>query len=215
MRPQAPFKAYLIAFAAIAGAPLAAAAEPTGWLQLFDGKSLDDWRASDAPGTFSVANGEMVVKGPRSHLFYMGPIGRHDFRNFEFRTELMTKPNANSGVYIHTEFQAEGWPNKGYEVQVNNSHSDKSRTGGLWGIQDYYEVPSPDNVWFTLYIKVEGKHILTKVNDKVISDYVEPEQPNRPAQFKERLLSHGTFAIQGHDPGSEIHYRNMYVKILP
>jgi len=52
------------------------------------------------------------------------------------------------------------------------------------------------------------------VNDKVISDYTEEPDAKREGQFKQRLISNGTFAIQGHDPGSEIHYRNIKVKPL-
>jgi hypothetical protein len=35
-----------------------------GWLSLFDGKSLDGWKASDKEGTFSVQDGMIVVHGP-------------------------------------------------------------------------------------------------------------------------------------------------------
>src|SRR5687767_15185335 len=93
------------------------------WVSLFDGKSLTGWRASENPSTFSVQNGEIVVHGPRAHLFYEGPVNNHRFRNFEFRADVMTKPSANSGIFIRTDFQETGWPSKGYEVQVNNSQS--------------------------------------------------------------------------------------------
>ena len=53
-----------------AGAP----AQDDGWVSLFDGKTLNGWKASDAPGTFSVKDGRIVVHGPRSHLFYDGPV---------------------------------------------------------------------------------------------------------------------------------------------
>src|SRR6202041_129960 len=43
-----------------------------GWINLFDGKTLDGWKASDEPGTFSVEDGKIVVHGPRSHLYYVG-----------------------------------------------------------------------------------------------------------------------------------------------
>lgn len=185
------------------------------WQPIFDGASLAGWRASELPGTFSVVNGELVVHGPRSHLFYVGPVAQHDFRNFEFEAEVMTSPGANSGVYFHTAFQQEGWPERGYEVQVNNSHADPSRTGGLYGIQTNTRVAAVDGEWFTLRIRVEGRHILVHVNDNVISDYVEPEQASRPPEFAGRLLSHGTFALQGHDPGSEVHYRRIRVRLLP
>lgn len=192
-----------------------AADSKDGWISLFDGKSLDGWKANENPQTFSVKDGEIVVKGERSHLFYVGPVGNHDFKNFEFKADVMTKPKANSGVYFHTQFQEGGWPAKGYEVQVNNTHSDPKKTAGLYGIKDNFTAPAKDNEWFTLHIKVEGKHIVTKVNDKVIADYAEEEGAQRGGQFKNRVVSSGTFALQGHDPGSEVHYKNIAVKPLP
>jgi len=186
-----------------------------GWQLLFDGKSLDGWKASEKPGTFSVQNGCIVTDGPRSHLFYEGPVQNHDFRNFELSLEVMTYPKANSGVYFHTAFQETGWPAKGYEVQVNNTQSDWRRTAGLYKVQDNKEAPVADNTWFTLRIRVEGKHIMTWVNDKVISDYTEEANPVRPPDMTGRLISHGTIALQGHDPRSRVIYRTIAVKALP
>ena len=185
------------------------------WQTLFDGKSLAGWRASDAPGTFSVKDGAIIVKGPRSHLFYVGPVQGADFKDFELKLEVKTFANANSGVYFHTLWQEKGWPGMGYEVQVNNSHTDTSRTGGLWGVRDYREVAVPDGKWFTLTIVVQGKHVVTKIDDKVIVDYTEEENPPRAKGLEQRLLKSGTFALQGHDPGSETHFREIKVRKLP
>ena len=187
--------------------------EGAGWVFLFDGNNIGDWRASESQGTFKVVDGVLVVQGDRSHLFYSGPVENHDFTDFEFQTEVMTRPGSNSGVYIHTIYQEEGWPAKGYEVQVNNSHSDERKTGGLWGIDDNLK-PFPDNEWFTLNIKVVGKHIITKVNGEVITDYLEPDKPVREESLAGRLLTSGTIAIQGHDPGSEVHYRDIKIRPL-
>jgi hypothetical protein len=211
-------------FATLLSAPLFATTTPNtltpeeqagGWQLLFDGKSLDGWKASEQPGTFSVQDGNIVTAGPRSHLYYDGPVQNHDFKNFELRAEVMTYPNANSGIYFHTEFQQTGWPAKGYEVQVNNSHSDWRRTAGLYMVQDNKIPPAPDNTWFTMRIRVEGKHITTWVNEKVISDYTEEPNPVRPADMTGRLLSRGTFALQGHDPKSRVLYHTIAVKVLP
>lgn len=189
--------------------------EPTtGWQSLFDGKSLEGWRASDAPGTFSVRDGAIVVRGPRSHLFYVGPVQGHDFRDFELELEVKTFPNANSGVYFHTKWQEKGWPDVGYEVQVNNSHTDTSRTAGLWGVRDFREVVVPDGKWFTLSIRVDGKRVTTKIDGRLVVDYTEEANPPRPASLAKRLLASGTFALQGHDPGSEVHFRNIRVRLL-
>src|SRR3954469_17434462 len=187
---------------------LTAADKAAGWQLLFDGKSLDGWKPNEAPATFSVADGDIVVRGTRSHLFYTGPVSNHDFKNFELSAEVLTKPKANSGIYFHTEWQTEGWPARGYEVQVNNSHKDPKRTAGLYGIKDNLEAVAKDDVWFTMLIRVEGQHITTSVDGKVIEDFVEPAGWTPPAGFPGRKLAHGTFALQGHDPESEVHFRN-------
>jgi 3-keto-disaccharide hydrolase len=194
---------------------VSAAPDDAGWVSLFDGKSLDGWKASDAPGTFKVEDGVIVVNGPRSHLFYVGPVHNHDFTNFEWKAEITTFPHANSGMYFHTEWQDTGWPAKGYEVQVNNSHTDTIRTGSLYQIINVLEHFVPDNQWFTQQITVTGKHVVVKVNGVVVVDYTEPQNAQRPDDMKGRLISHGTFALQGHDPGSKVLYRKIMVKVLP
>jgi hypothetical protein len=184
-----------------------------GWFSLFNGKNLDNWKFNDKEGTFKVEDGMIVVNGERSHLFYEGPVQNHDFTNFEFKADVMTTPGSNSGIYFHTEFQPEGWPDKGYEVQVNNSHGDWRRTGGLYGIVDLKEVPTRDDEWFNMHIIVTGKHIVIKLNDTTVVDYTEPENVNYE-DFPGRKIAHGTFCLQGHDPKSKVFYKNIMVKPL-
>lgn len=185
-----------------------------GWESLFNGKNLDNWKFNDKEGTFKVKDGMIIVNGDRSHLFYEGPVQNHDFKNFEFKADIMTEPGSNSGIYFHTEFQPEGWPDKGYEVQVNNSHGDWRRTSGLYGIVDLKEVPTKDNKWFTMEITVTGKHIVVKLDGKTTVDYVEPENVNYK-DFPGRKIAHGTFCLQGHDPKSKVYFKNIQVKPLP
>ena len=135
--------------------------------------------------------------------------------NFEVKTEVMAKAGANSGFYFHTEWQETGWPDKGFEVQVNNTHKDPKKTAGLYDIKENFEAPAKDGEWFTLTIRVDGKHVVTMVNDKVITDYVEAEDFQPKPNHAGRKVDHGTFAIQGHDPGSEVHFKNIRVKPLP
>jgi hypothetical protein len=176
------------------------------WISLFDGKSLNGWKASEHPGTFTVADGMIIVHGDRAHLFYMGPVKNHDFKNFEFKAQVMTTPGSNSGMFIHTAYQEEGWPSKGYEIQVNSTHTDWRKTGSIYAVQDVKESPSKDNEWFTQHIIVQGKKITVKVNDKIINEYTEGENGK---------LSSGTFALQGHDPNSKVFYKEIMVKPLP
>lgn len=185
-----------------------------GWIDLFDGKSLDGWKVGDNAATFSVDSGMIIVHGNTAHLFYDGDVLQHNFKNFEFKAEVKTMPGANSGIYIHTAFQQGGWPSKGYEVQVNNSHTDWRRTGSLYGIQDVKEVYVKDNEWYTEYIKVQGKKITIKINDKTVVEYTEPESVQAINGNSQRALSSGTFALQGHDPKSIVYYKNIQVKPL-
>ena len=125
-----------------------------GWISLFDGKSLNGWKVGKNASTFSYDNGCIVVHGPTAHMYYVGDVHNHEFKNFELKAEVKTMHGANSGIYFHTAYQEGGWPDKGYEVQVNNSHSDDVRTGSLYDVVDVKEVYVKDSVWFTEYIKV-------------------------------------------------------------
>ncbi|MCW3113511.1 MAG: hypothetical protein JWR18_1907 [Segetibacter sp.] len=186
-----------------------------GWISLFDGKSLDGWKFSEKPGTFKIENGSIMVAGPRSHLYYDGPVMNHDFKNFEVKAQVMTKAGSNSGFYFHTGYQAVGFPDKGFEVQVNNSHTDWKRTASLYDIVDVREVYVKDDEWFTLYIKVDGKNVTTKINDKTVVEWTEPTGAAAPKGHSGRVISSGTFALQGHDPKSVAYFKDIMVKPLP
>ncbi|HEX9002800.1 MAG TPA: DUF1080 domain-containing protein, partial [Blastocatellia bacterium] len=70
-----------------------------------------------------------------------------------------------------------------------------------------------DNEWYKYNIIVEGKHIIVKLNDKVVNDWT--EEPNRqPGKDYTRILSSGTFALQAHDPKSVVKYKNIQVRRL-
>ena len=183
------------------------------WISLFDGKTLNNWQVGDNAETFSVKDGMIVVHGKTAHLFYDGDVHNHNFKNFDFTAQVMTMQGANSGIYFHTQFQQGGWPSKGYEVQVNNSHTDWKRTGSLYNIVDVKEKLVPDSVWFTEHIRVEGKHVQIWVNDKQTVDYTEPDNVQRPDD-PGRVLSSGTFALQGHDPNSIVYFKDILVKPL-
>lgn len=186
-----------------------------GWVSLFDGKSLDGWKASERQDVFTVKDGSIMVAGPRAHLYYDGDVMQHNFKNFELKAKVMTMPGANSGLYFHTVFQDKGFPDKGFEVQVNNSHRDWKRTAGLYDIEDTRDVHVKDSTWFTLYIKVDGKNVTTKINDQTVIEWTEPENAVPPKGHPERLIDSGTFAIQAHDPKSVVFFKDIMVRPLP
>ncbi|GAB3340785.1 DUF1080 domain-containing protein [Larkinella ripae] len=186
-----------------------------GWISLFDGKSFDGWKVGKNAESFKIEDGAIAVNGPVGHLFYVGSVKDHNFKNFQFKAKVMTLPGSNSGMYFHTQYQEESWPKKGFEVQVNNSHTDWRRTASLYAIQDVKETYVKDNEWYTEEIMVQGKKVTIKINDKVVNEYTEPEAVDRPKDMAERKIGSGTFALQAHDPKSKVYFKDIMVKVLP
>ena len=186
-----------------------------GFYSLFDGKSLDGWKIGKNAESWKVEDGMLVVHGPGpAHLFYDGPVHNHDFKNFHLKAMVETFPMANSGVYFHTKYQESNWPDQGFEAQVNATHGDKIKTGSLYHIKDINDPHHQDEKWFLYEIIVKGKHVEVKVDGKTVVDYTEPEDFKPVAGHPGRFIQHGTFALQGHDPGGKVYFKDILVKPL-
>jgi hypothetical protein len=188
-----------------------------GFVTIFDGKSLEGWKKSgENQDSIQLKDGAIVANGRRCHLFYVGDA--KPFKNFHFVAEVMTRANSNGGIYFHTKVQEEGWPLQGHECQVNNSYKpDPQKTGGVYKVAKVLEAPARDDEWFKYEIIVQGNNVVVKINDKITADYL--ENPEALAKDKSiepgRRVGEGTFALQAHDPGSTVLYRNIQVKRLP
>jgi hypothetical protein len=200
--------------------PLAAAdktPDAEGFVTIFDGSSLDGWKkATENSDAIQLKDGAIVANGNRCHLFYVGDL--QPFKNFDFKCEVMTKPNSNGGIYFHTKYQESNWPAQGHECQVNNTFErDPQKTGGVYKVAKVLDAPARDNEWFKYEIVVQGNHVVVKINDKVTADYTEdPEVLAKDKSIEPgRRVGEGTFALQAHDPGSTVFYRNIKVKKLP
>ncbi len=209
----------IMAIAVLALALSACTTVSDDWIVLFDGETLEGWTANESPDSWMIEEGAIVTAGVRSHLFYSGDVLDHSFKNFEFSVDVKTQPEANSGIYIHTKFQDEGWPYDGYECQVLNSsgegdYVEHKMTGSIYAIRNVWKSVTPDNEWFNYRIVVQGKTIQTFINGEIAAEYTEPDEVYRPESFAGRLLSTGTFAFQCHDPGSVVAYKNIKVKPL-
>ncbi|MEM0898107.1 MAG: DUF1080 domain-containing protein [Verrucomicrobiota bacterium] len=206
------FSSFAALFALFLGANALA---EDGFVRIFNGEDLSGWKVNtENPDSISVQDGVMVVGGPRTHVFYDGAVGDHDFKNFEFKCKVKTTQGSNSGIYFHTEYQDSGWPDKGYEAQVNNTHKDKRKTASLYAVKDNHEAPVKDDEWFDYHIKVEGKRITLSINGKVIVDFTEgDDNMGHLEKMPGRKLSSGTIAFQAHDPESFASYKDIYLKV--
>ena len=182
------------------------------WQSLFNGKTLDGWLASENQGTFTASNGMIIAHGPRSHLFYTGLVNNANFKNFEFKADVLTTLGSNSGIYFHTQYEETGWPSKGFECQVNSTHSDPKKTGGLYAVQDVIDdAPSVDDQWFHYYIRVEDNHVIIQIDGKTTMAWTQPEDWEQSG----RKIGEGTIALQGHDPDSIVYFKNIMVRVPP
>ena len=174
-------------------------------------QDLKGWKANENDVSFTVKNGCIVANAPgRCHLFYET---KKPFKNFEFKAQVMTLPHSPSGIYFHTRFQDEGWPKAGFECLVNNTYHDPKKTASVYGVKDTLEAPARDDEWFEVYIKVEGKKVVTKVNGKTIVEWTQPDDwkagssfeensAKAPSPFKDTIPKHGFV-------------RNLFVKSFP
>jgi hypothetical protein len=212
------------------------------WTSLFNGKDLTGWKMFDKPNPdnikeivpvekdgkvlayegklvkedkqvplWRVEDGLLIGSGPHSHLF----SERGDYVNFRYRVEAMINDKGNSGQYFRTAFGAD-FP-KGYEAQINATHSDKIRTGSLYPsfrnlsaeerkqILVMNDAPNKPDEWFTQEVIAEGNHIIIKVNGKTTVDFVD----------EKNTYAKGHFALQGHDPGTVVKFKKVEVIELP
>jgi 3-keto-disaccharide hydrolase len=189
-----------------------AADSEEGFVSLMDGKTLAGWKASiDNTNTWKIEDGAFVARGKTAHLYYVGDP--KPFKDFELKVDVMTEPNANGGIYFHTQYQEKGFPRAGFECQVNVSQSDWIKTGSLYGLVNIGLTPAQDKKWWTQHIIVKGSRVTVKIDGKTVLEYNEPPGVQSGRQYG-RKLSEGTFALQAHDPGSIVHYKNIRVKRL-
>jgi hypothetical protein len=168
-----------------------------GWISMFDGKTLDGWKANERPDSWKVVDGIITGDGPASHLFWM----KQECENCEFRAEVKLNHSGNSGMYFRTAF-GPGFP-KGYEAQVENTSPDPQKTGSLYGISKVLEQLIPDDTWWTQDIIAQGTHIIIKINGKVVTD------------THDSRYTKGYLALQQHNAGSIVQYRNLMMRPLP
>jgi hypothetical protein len=176
------------------------------------------------------------IKGP-AHLYYVGDVHQHDFKNFDLKVEVMTSPKANSGIYFHTKYQASGWPRFGLECQVNNSHSDWRRTGSLYGVKEltwgpekppaknpedtttFAHAPLTDNVWYTQEVIYVNGQVTVKFDGKTMLEYKIPDADHEHKLAHMIWQPHGTICLQGHPPMpgqiSKACFKNIVIKVLP
>lgn len=199
----------------VATAAFAAEPDADGFVSIFDGKTLEGWKANEPETNFKVENGEIVGFGGRCHLYFM-----KELKNFELKIDVLINDGGNSGVCIKCPWIEKNWPtgpqDGGFELQVNATQSDPVKTGSLYNIIKFFKAPHEADNWFTYHIICKGNELTVKIDDKVLYTYVDPAGKEPTTDAKGKKLKHvsqaGYISLQQHDPGSLPRFKNIKIK---
>jgi hypothetical protein len=211
---------------------------PEGFTNLCNGKDLSGWRGRkpnfnpaveakftaeeraakqkewnddrDKHWTVDTAKGEIVSDGKGVHLATEKPYGDFDM----WVDWLMVSPNGDSGIYLRDYPQVQVWdPANPREVKNGAPKgsgalwNDNANNPGKWPL---VKADNPVGQWNTFHIKMIGSRVWVWFNDKltvdgqILDNYFDRALP---------VLPTGSIELQTH--GSEIRFRNIYIREIP
>jgi Domain of Unknown Function (DUF1080) len=153
-------------FAAIQLAPQAVGQTGPGWVQLFDGKTMDGWSAT-GEANWRVEDGALVAdKGKGGHLVTKG-----SYKNFKIYSEFWSDEEANSGIFIRCKDPNAIGARTCYEVNIFDKRPDPSYgTGSIVYFAEVNPMPKAAGKWNTLEISADGRHLVVAVNGQKTAD---------------------------------------------
>ncbi len=211
---------------------------PLGLKPIFSGKDLSGWK--EFPGKrskFTVTpEGWLNVKDGPGDLQTEGQWA-------DFVLQLDCRSNGkrlNSGVFFRCR---PGEYQQGYEAQIHNGFTDEPTkeytideydpqthelkdkrkvksaaidygTGAIYRRVPARKAVSRDGEWFTMTVITHGRHLATWVNGVQQVDWTD----NRPLRDNARngcRLEKGPISLQGHDPTTDLSFRNLRIAELP
>ncbi len=187
--------------------------KPLGAKSLFNGKDLTGWTVqpgADHPSVFTVTpEGWMNVKNGNGNIESSAQFG-----DFCLQLDIISNgKNLNSGVFYRNQ-PGGFW--LGYEAQIRNQWQGEDRTkpvdygtGGIYNRQPARKVVSSDHEWFTMTVIAHGLHMCCWVNGIQVSDFTDMRPPNEDNARAGSRTKAGTFTIQGHDPTTDLSFRNI------
>ncbi|MCA8988352.1 MAG: DUF1080 domain-containing protein [Planctomycetaceae bacterium] len=192
--------------------------KPLGTRPLFNGTDLAGWH--EVPGSQSVID---VVEGSIHVVNGPGFLETDEtFQNFVLQFEAKTSAvELNSGLFFRAMPGTEENPSNGYEVQIHNGfhEGDRNRpnnagTGAIFRRIEARRVVSSDQQWCTLTLITSGNQISTWVDGYPVVSWKDDRKPDENPRKGQRLEA-GHLSLQGHDPTTDLFFRNIRIEPLP
>ena len=190
--------------------------KPLGQKPIFNGKDLTGWSIlPDHRSKFSVTpEGWLNIKDGN------GQIETTDvWDDFVLQLDIISNgKHLNSGVFFRGD-KGGFWT--GYESQIRNQWEGEDRTkpvdfgtGGVYFYAPARKVIPSDNEWFTKTIVAHGNHMAVWINGYMVSEYTDIRPVGKNARQNCRLEA-GTISLQGHDPTTDLSFRNIRIAPYP
>ncbi len=189
--------------------------KPLGLASIFNGRDLAGWHTVEPNQSKFTVNDkrELNVKNGRGAL-----ESEMSYGDFVLQLECYSNgKHLNSGVFFRS---VPGEFNNGYECQIRNEYKDNDRTqpvdfgtGAIYRRQPARRVNADDFTWFPMTLVVSDKHMAAWVNGVQVSDWTDPRQPDKNPRNGLRSEA-GTLQIQGHDPTTDLSFRNLRIQEL-
>jgi Domain of Unknown Function (DUF1080) len=191
-----------------------------GFVNLFDGKSLNGWKLirGQGPG-YVVKDGVLICPSDGGGNLFT----EKEYSNFIFQFEFKTEPGGNNGVGVRTTLEGDA-AYAGMEIQILDDQHERYK-GKIKSEQHhgsiYDVIPArtgflkPAGEWNHEEVTADGSRIRVKLNGVIILDsdldIVQEEAVLKKHPGIKRKSGHIGFL--GH--GSLVEFRNIRIKVLP
>lgn len=203
----------------LAAAPLARAQKETGFVPLFDGRTLNGWTLVHGRGPgYIVENGTIVcpVEGG-GNLFT-----EKEYSNFVLRLEWKLAEGGNNGIGIRAPLEGDA-AYVGMEIQILDDEAEVYQkmnlkptqyTGSVYDVFPAHRGFVRRNAWNEEEIVADGRRIRVTLNGHVVTD-VNLDDAKDPAVLKKHpglARTSGHIGFLGH--GTRVEFRNIRLKEL-
>lgn len=199
--------ASMLVFAALA---TTCQAEET-YRELFNGQDLSGWQTLGS-AVWKVDDG-VIVGGQEGDPKRSGLLMTKDqFQDFELELNFMIHEHGkyNSGVYLRQQPGKSG--RTGYQVNIGRGQAQEYTAGiftDRWLAKgdEHDKIRKPEQ-WNSLRIRARGGHIVVHLNGVKVSDYDDPQPPER--FIKAGSIALQTYGAQGH--AGWVKFRNIRIR---
>ena len=209
-------------------------AEETGFVSIFDGKSLQGWKCIQE-GLFQVQEGAIVATNTESNpikdnRFLIWQGGKPGDFELQLKFKIEGPPNANSGIQFRGSTKEDGHV-VGYQADIDRAgkwlgtlydehtgrkalavrgqkteiEKEGKRTSSMFGDPEKLKAKVDLSGWNEYHISAKGNHIILRINGEKMSEVIDREE----GEFDPS----GIIALQIHKgPPMTIRFKDIQIK---